>query len=101
MIHVTDLFRPHDDADDHWDLACVYTLTYLKRVDLRGILIDFPKPERRDDPDVLAVAQLNYLTGLAVPVAVGSPDPYGSPSTEKGRSMVAPCWSECGALPNR
>jgi len=26
MLHVTDLFRPHIDPDDHWDLACVYAL---------------------------------------------------------------------------
>jgi hypothetical protein len=73
MIHVTDLFRPHDDPDDHWDLACVYALAYQGCVDLRGILIDYPKPQRDNDPDVLAVAQLNHLTGLAVPVMVGSP----------------------------
>ena len=66
MIHVTDLFRPHDDPDDHWDLASVYALALQGKVDLRGILIDFPKPERANDPDVLAVAQLNYLTGKAM-----------------------------------
>src|SRR5258705_13876458 len=26
LVHVTDLFRPHDDPDDHWDLATVYAL---------------------------------------------------------------------------
>jgi hypothetical protein len=25
-LHQTDLFRPHADPDDHWDLACVYAL---------------------------------------------------------------------------
>ena len=88
MIHVTDLFRPHDDPDDHWDLACVYALAYLGRVDLRGILIDYPKTERRNDPDVMAIAQLNQITGMAVPVAVGSPDPYGFQASEEGLSGV-------------
>ncbi len=74
MIHVTDLFRPHDDPDDHWDLACVYALAFQGHVDLRGILIDYPKPERPNDPDVLSVSQMNYLTGKAVPVMVGSPE---------------------------
>ena len=73
MIHVTDLFRPHNDPDDHWDLACVYSLAAQGKVDLRGIMIDYPDPERANDPDVLAVAQLNYLNGKAVPVIVGSP----------------------------
>ena len=83
MIHVTDLFRPHDDPDDHWDLACVYALAYTGRVDLQGILIDSPKPQRRNDPDVLAVAQMNHLTGTAVPVAVGSPKPFGTQADEQ------------------
>jgi hypothetical protein len=42
-------------------------------VNLLGVLIDFPVPQRHNDPDVLGVAQLNYLTGKAVPVLVGSP----------------------------
>lgn len=73
MLHVSDLFRPHNDPDDHWDLACAYALTQQGRADLLGVLIDFPQGGRHNDPDVLAVAQLNYLTGLAVPAMVGSP----------------------------
>jgi hypothetical protein len=83
VIHVTDLFRPHNDPDDHWDLACVYALAHQGSVDLRGILIDYPKPQRGNDPDVLAVAQLNHLTGMAVPVMVGSPRGMD----EKNRSL--------------
>jgi hypothetical protein len=86
MIHVTDLFRPHDDPDDHWDLACVYSLAVQGNVDLRGILIDHPKPERQNDPDVLAVAQLNYLTGKAVPVMVGAPRWIEPAALAKGES---------------
>jgi len=26
VIHVTDLFRPYADGDDHWDLACDFAL---------------------------------------------------------------------------
>jgi hypothetical protein len=77
MIHVTDLFRPHNDPDDHWDLACVFALALQGHIDLKGILIDSP-PARRQagfNPDVMAVAQMNHLTGLHVPVAVGSPQP--------------------------
>jgi inosine-uridine nucleoside N-ribohydrolase len=74
MIHVTDLFRPHNDPDDHWDLACVYSLAYQGYVDLLAILVDYPPARLHTDPDVLAVAQLNYLCGKAVPVMVGSPE---------------------------
>jgi len=24
VVHITDLHRPHNNPDDHWDLACVY-----------------------------------------------------------------------------
>lgn len=73
VIHVTDLFRPHCDPDDHWDLACVFALAYRGEIDLRGILIDFaPWQKNSHNPDVMAVAQMNYITGLHVPVTVGS-----------------------------
>jgi hypothetical protein len=79
VIHATDLFRPHCDPDDHWDLACVFALAHSKEIDLKGILIDFA-PQRRDshNPDVMAVAQMNYITGLHVPVSIGSPRPMRS-----------------------
>ena len=79
VIHATDLFRPHCDPDDHWDLACVFAQAYAGQIDLKGILIDFA-PRQRDgyNPDVMAVAQMNYITGLHVPVSIGSPHPMRS-----------------------
>lgn len=73
MLHATDLYRPHADPDDHWDLASVYALDYQGRVELKGVMIDFPPPGQLLNPDVMAVAQMNYLTGRAVPVMTGSP----------------------------
>jgi hypothetical protein len=72
LLHQTDLFHPHLDPDDHWDLACVYALALGGDFDLRGVLIDYPPVEHAVTPDAMAVAQLNYLSGLAVPFAVGS-----------------------------
>jgi hypothetical protein len=72
LLHQTDLFHPHLDPDDHWDLACVYALAHSGALDLRGILIDYPPPEHAVAPDVMAVAQLNRVCGLSVPLAVGS-----------------------------
>ncbi|MBN2137251.1 MAG: hypothetical protein JW720_05560 [Sedimentisphaerales bacterium] len=74
VLHVTDLFRPHMDPDDHWDLACVYAQAFLGQIDLKAVVIDFPVKDR--DPDIAAVAQLNHITGLTVPIAVGSPKPF-------------------------
>lgn len=87
LIVATDLFRPHDDPDDHWDLATAYALAFQGLVDLRAILIDFPRPNSGKDPDVLAVSQLNYVTGLKVPVIVGSPYPY-SPDISLDRDQT-------------
>ena len=71
VLHATDLFRPHVDPDDHWDLACVYALAHLGEIELKAVVIDFPPKGK--DPDIAAVAQLNHITGLGVPAVVGSP----------------------------
>jgi len=79
MLHVTDLFRPHMDPDDHWDLACVYALACRGDIDLKGVLIDHP-PENADgrNPDIAAVAQMNLIAGTYASVAVGSGVPMKS-----------------------
>ena len=98
VLHVTDLFRPHMDPDDHWDLACVYALAHRGDIDLKGILIDHPPGDNEGrNPDIAAVAQMNLIAGIAVPVAVGSGLPlksrddaqsYASPTDHHGVRMV-------------
>lgn len=39
VFHETDLFRPHEDPDDHWDLACQFALAKRGLIDLQGVLI--------------------------------------------------------------
>jgi hypothetical protein len=72
LIHQTDLFHPHGDPDDHFDLATVFALAAQDRLSLRGIVIDYPPPRRRGDPALGAVAQLSRLIGVVAPVAVGT-----------------------------
>lgn len=72
LIHVTDLFHPHGDPDDHFDLAVAYALTLRRAVELSGVVIDFPPSFRPGDPAVVAVAQMNRLTGQCVPVSIGT-----------------------------
>lgn len=72
LIHVTDLFHPHGDPDDHFDLAVTYALAQRGSVDLRGVVVDYPPDFRAGDPAVVAVAQMNRLAGLAAPVAIGT-----------------------------
>lgn len=73
LIHCTDLFRPHADPDDHFDLATVFAFAASGRFDLLAVMIDHPPAGLAADPDVQAVAQLARMTGLAVPVLTGSP----------------------------
>lgn len=98
VLHATDLFRPHMDPDDHWDLACVYALADRGDIDLKGVLIDHPPQSSEErNPDIAAVAQMNLIAGLAVPVAVGSSMPlksredvqnYASPIDRHGVNVV-------------
>ena len=74
VIHQTDLFHSHNDPDDHWDLACQYALAFCGDIELGGILIDYP-PMGFGDPAIQAVNQMNYITGLSVPAAVGIAEP--------------------------
>lgn len=76
FIHQTDLFHPHGDPDDHWDLATVYALAEQGRLDLLGVLLDYPPVHRAGDPGTLAIAQLGHLSGIAgVPVSIGTMQP--------------------------
>jgi len=73
FIHQTDIFHPHGDPDDHWDLATVYALASQGALDLQGIMFDYPPPHRVGDPATLAMTQLGFLTGITgTPYAVGS-----------------------------
>ena len=37
LLHSTDLLHPHDDPDDHYDLATVFA---MPEFDLRGVVLD-------------------------------------------------------------
>jgi hypothetical protein len=72
VIHQTDLFHPHADPDDHWDLACVYALAVGGEISLQGTVIDYPPNPQYGNPAVYSAAQMNRITGLTVPVSIGS-----------------------------
>jgi hypothetical protein len=85
LVHLTDLYHPPQDPDDHIDLA---TILALPEYDLRGVVLDITrkflvaKPEGWDiarDPGYVPVAQLAHLTGRAIPMAMGPIDPLKRP----------------------
>ena len=67
LIYCTDLFHPHEDPDDHFDLATLYATPGF---DLRGIVLD-QGDRQRAQPGRIPVAQLNHLTGRNVPAVTG------------------------------
>lgn len=84
FIHITDLYHPPQDPDDHIDLA---TVVALPELDLRCVILDTTTkflqaaPMGFDisrDPGFVPVVQLSYLLGRAIPVAVGPFRPLGN-----------------------
>ncbi len=77
LVHVTDLYHPPQDPDDHLDLA---TIAALPEYDLQGVVLDVTqkflvaKPEGWDvarDPGYVPVAQLAHLLGRTLPAGMG------------------------------
>lgn len=84
IIYSTDLFHPHDDPDDHFDLA---TLFALEEFDIRAIILDIGR-RQKERPGRVAVEQLLHLTGKQVPVAIGLAEPLRGPEDD-GRQQPA------------
>ena len=75
VLYCTDLFHPHDDPDDHFDIATLYA---IPEFDLRGIVLD-QGALQVSRPGRIPVAQLNALTGRNVPAAIGLASKLASP----------------------
>ena len=93
VIDCTDLYHPHQDPGDNFDLVAAYG---LPEVDLRAVVLDvterfrLPPDIRGEDgqatdsggprePGIVPVTQLNYLFGRAVPYGVSPFTPMRSP----------------------
>lgn len=79
VILTTDLYHRHADPNDHWNLASMYSLACEGLINFAGIMCDDDRSMSNDgsflhfgDPSVQSIAQLNYITGMAVPVGFGS-----------------------------
>jgi len=67
LIYCTDLFHPHDDPDDHFDLATIFA---IPEFDIRCVILD-QGDQQLKRPGKVAVAQLNQITGRSVPAVPG------------------------------
>jgi len=84
VIYCTDLFHPHDDPDDHFDIACLYA---IPEVDIKAVILDQGK-RQKEKPGAIPVEQLNYITGKNVPCYIGLADKLNSPE-DKGLNQPA------------
>jgi hypothetical protein len=75
VIYCTDLFHPHDDPDDHFDLATVFA---MPEMDVKVIVLD-QGDKQLQRPGSIPVSQMNRITGLKVPAAIGLAKKLKSP----------------------
>ncbi len=67
VIYSTDLLHPHDDPDDHYDLATLFSLAEL---DVRGVVLDLGERQRQRMGRA-PVEQILQIAGRRVPFAIG------------------------------
>ena len=82
ILYSTDLYHPHEDPDDHFDLA---TLFALEEFDIRGIILD-GGGRQKQSPGTVPVSQIFQLTGRTVPVGIGLAEPLRHPQ-DNGRDQ--------------
>jgi hypothetical protein len=75
VIYCTDLFHPHDDPDDHFDLATLYAMPEL---DIKAVVLDQGR-KQLERPGRIPVSQMNRITGRNMPAVIGLADPLKSP----------------------
>ncbi|HSW46173.1 MAG TPA: nucleoside hydrolase [Phycisphaerae bacterium] len=75
VIYGTDLFHPHNDPDDHFDLA---TLFSVRELDVQAILLDQGQ-RQGDKTGRIPIEQMLRLTGRRIPFASGLSSPLTSP----------------------
>lgn len=74
LIYCTDLFHPHDDPDDHFDLATVFALPELA---VKAVLLEQGK-KQQDKPGRIPLEQMFKLTGRHAPYGIGLSEPLKS-----------------------
>lgn len=78
IVYSTDLYHPHEDPDDHFDLATLYA---LGQFDIRGVILDGGARQLKA-PGRVPVEQMIELTGRKTPCAIGLGASFGSPEDD-------------------
>jgi hypothetical protein len=109
IIDVTDLYHPHQDVGENFDLVAAYA---LPEIDLRAVILDahdsFRKPlsdhplltklygsdkSGPRDPGFIPVLQLNYIFNRNVPTAVG---PFTMMNFPQDKMLDIPAFQQQG-----
>lgn len=106
VIDCTDLYHPHQDVGDNFDLLAAYA---LPEIDLKAVILDVtqryrqayadhPDPKYRDptgprDPGFIPVLQLNYLFGRDVPCRAA---PFQEMKSPTDKMLDAPPFQQQG-----
>ena len=91
LINITDLYHPHQDVGDNFDLIMPYG---LPDVDMLLVVLDctdkfrqpyahhaeWPDANGPREPGIIPVAQLNYIFNRNIPCGVGPFSPMDSPT---------------------
>lgn len=107
VIDVTDLYHPHQDVGDNFDLILPYA---LPEIDLRAVILDCTEPFRQPvahdpgpglspdpngprEPGFIPVLQLNYIFNRNVPAATG---PFSRMKTPEDQMLDCPGFQQQG-----
>lgn len=75
VVYSSDLYHPHDDPDDWFDLATLFSMPEL---DIRGIILDAGRKQLLK-PGEIPLKQMMAITGRQVPYAIGLGDNLKGP----------------------
>ena len=67
ILYSTDLFHPHADPDDHYDLACLFA---MPEFDVKGVILDLGGTQAQGSGRP-AVEQMMKIAGRKAPYAIG------------------------------
>ena len=106
VIDITDLYHPHQDPGDNFDLITAYG---LPEIDLRAVILDATqcyrrpsdpgqKPEYCDDtgprdPGIIPVTQLNCIFNRNVPFGIG---PFARMKSPQDKMLDVPKFQQSG-----
>ena len=107
VIDVTDLYHPHQDVGDNFDILAAYA---LPEIDLRAVILDCTEPFRQPvakdpgpglfpdasgprEPGFIPVWQLNFIFGRNVPCAT---IPFGRMKSPDDKMLDAPPFQQQG-----